>query len=534
MTTILKGDSSAEITLALAEGCDYSGKTLYLSYQGALRVFPAIEAGGTVAFSFSAKETASMSLGAYPVRIWIRGEDGSMATVHNGSVKLRVTNCIADVRSDEAMYLDVRGGLHGIEGLPDRWNENDLKSKIDEIIRRLGGTVAMLLACALPAFCAGPLTVQTAPKGEVYNDAQVVTNVDFDVSALEAKADATNTYTKAETDAAIVRLAPAPGNYSTVSNAAMNALSRAEVEAGFTEWDFTHAPSLIAGNPELKWNVERGEWDIYLNGVHQTYIPGSIDDIRVNFGSDAEYATRTRLPTMADIPTNNVQLANGAGYVTGAGVTNITEAAVGELSDKLGAEPASGTPFYMVQIAQYAIEAESANTSVSADTAQNADSAFGIADNLTGQGYRTAGKIFSQLDAATATNAAQSAQITAAAQAGTNYTDSAIADADTSYRRVYSLTNLNQTVQFVELDETQTSLAIELPTTGDTKDWLVYVYAAADTRLLLPSGVTWWTSDAANTNAIDAATPTALYFSQVSTNIFMLGRQKLESVGGAL
>lgn len=117
--------------------------------------------------------------------------------------------------------------------------------------------------------------------------------------------------------------------------------------------------------------------------------------------------------------------------------------------------------------------------------------------------------------------------------AATNYTDSAIATADTSYRRVYSLTNLNQTVQFVELDETQTSLAIELPSSGDTKDWLVYVYAATNTTLSLPSGVTWWTSDAANTNAIDAATPTALYFSQVSTNIFMFGRQTLESIGGA-
>lgn len=323
-------------------------------------------------------------------------------------------------------------------------------------------------------------------------------------------------------------------------------------------------------------------------------------------------------------PTNTVS------GIDAATATNIAEAAVGELSDKLGVAPASGTPAsYMVGAARYA---ESAATSVSASTAQLADSAFGIEDNLTGQGYRTAGAIFSQIDAATATNAAQSAalagkastndvvltpvysqwtcnppvlygevlsieeladmyelraadypisavaktggetsltfsdrgvtairtvigytlgnqtdkvlaptndlarasDLAAAAQAGTNYTDSAIADADASYRRVYSLTNLNQTVQFLELDETQTSLAIELPTTGDTKDWLVYVYAATNVTLSLPSGVTWWTSDAANTNAIEAATPTALYFSQISTNIFMFGRQKLESIGGAL
>ena len=147
-------------------------------------------------------------------------------------------------------------------------------------------------------------------------------------------------------------------------------------------------------------------------------------------------------------------------------------------------------------------------------------------------------------DAATATNAEQTAAlasqssqlsqqsqaIAAIGPAATNYTDSAIADADTSYRRVYSLTNLNQTVQFVQLDASQTSLAIELPSSGDTKDWLVYVYAANNVTLSLPSGVTWWTSDAANTNAIDAATPTALYFSQISTNLFMLGRQTLKEV----
>ena len=206
MTNILKGDSSAEITLAVAQGCDYSGKTLHVEYQGARRSFFGVAAGGTVSFAFSAKETASMSLGAYPVRVWFRGEDGSIATIHNGAVKLRVTDCVADVRSDEAMYLDVRGGLHGLEGLPDRWNEHDLKEKIDEIIRRLGGTVAMLLACALPAFGAGPLTVQTAPKGEVYNDQPVVTNVTFDASGLVL------------------------GNYAAVSNAAMSAATQNDVD----------------------------------------------------------------------------------------------------------------------------------------------------------------------------------------------------------------------------------------------------------------------------------------------------------------
>lgn len=108
----------------------------------------------------------------------------------------------------------------------------------------------------------------------------------------------------------------------------------------------------------------------------------------------------------------------------------------------------------------------------------------------------------------------------------------AIANADTTYRRFVSLTNVNQSVQYVETDDTVTDIAILAPATGETKDWIVYIYAATNATLTLPSGITWWTADAANTNAIEAAKPTAFYFSQIHTNIFYLGRQELTTIGG--
>ena len=63
-------------------------------------------------------------------------------------------------------------------------------------------------------------SVQTVPFGDLDLDQNpsVVTNVTLDGLAMSS-----NTYTKAETDAKIVELAPAPGNYGVVSNAAMSA-----------------------------------------------------------------------------------------------------------------------------------------------------------------------------------------------------------------------------------------------------------------------------------------------------------------------
>ena len=113
MTTFLKGNTTAAITLALADGYDYSGKTVNLEYQGVRRTFTGCVAGGTLDFSFAAEETASMSLGAYPVRVWIEG-GGEIVTVHNADVKLKVTDCIADVHGGSAIYLDLHGWLHGI------------------------------------------------------------------------------------------------------------------------------------------------------------------------------------------------------------------------------------------------------------------------------------------------------------------------------------------------------------------------------------------------------------------------------------
>lgn len=96
---------------------------------------------------------------------------------------------------------------------------NAMRNALKAIGAALGATMRIAVVCSLlPAFCA---EVQKTPLGNMDLDAnpQVVTGVSFEGLAHE-----TNTYTKAETDAKIVELSPAPGDYETVSNKAMNAV----------------------------------------------------------------------------------------------------------------------------------------------------------------------------------------------------------------------------------------------------------------------------------------------------------------------
>ena len=115
-----------------------------------------------------------------------------------------------------------------VEPLPERFTDEDVRTRFNQLVSAAKGASAAIAALLLgaAAFGAG-VTVQTAPKGQVYNDEQIVTNVVFDATGL---AEVTNVYTKAETEAKIVELAPAPGDYANVSNAAVNAHSAADFQ----------------------------------------------------------------------------------------------------------------------------------------------------------------------------------------------------------------------------------------------------------------------------------------------------------------
>lgn len=141
MTKILKGDDSPLIRIALAEGFDFTGATVEVIYQGAKRSFTDVAAGETISFNFSAEETSPMLLGVWPVTVRVKTADDRLVTMTNVKVRIAVTDCADEVIEGDPIGIDIRCGLFGIDGLPERYTDEDVKAKLDEIIRRLGGNV---------------------------------------------------------------------------------------------------------------------------------------------------------------------------------------------------------------------------------------------------------------------------------------------------------------------------------------------------------------------------------------------------------
>ena len=96
------------------------------------------------------------------------------------------------------------------------------------------------------------------------------------------------------------------------------------------------------------------------------------------------------------------------------------------------------------------------------------------------------------------------------------------------YTRTFGTSTRNRTVQYVNVTNTAPStLALQIPVDGEVKDWLVYVVSVTNVTLSLPPA-TYWMSDVAHTNDIAPATPTALYFTEATNGVFVVGRQELK------
>ena len=132
-------------------------------------------------------------------------------------------------------------------------------------------------------------------------------------------------------DAALSTTSENPVQNKVVTAELAGKLSRAEAEAGFTAWTYTGLPPGAVITTPPTYVSGSSAWNF-------VFTVGSIVYTPVDYAAEDEdstslewimmpddgrtpitvTATRTRLPTMADIPTDNAQLTNGAGYATTA------------------------------------------------------------------------------------------------------------------------------------------------------------------------------------------------------------------------
>lgn len=177
---ILKGDTSRAIPLALSADFDYSGCRLYADFCDIRHTFVDFGASDALELRFDANSTSRMPLGTS--KVFLTLVNGAGEEMQLPWAKIKVTDSPSEVR---AAPIAVDPGTLDVDELPTRFTDQDVKSRLDAIIRWMKRTAVALAVFALPAM-AGTITVQTAPKGTIYNDEPVVTNVALDVGGVFA------------------------------------------------------------------------------------------------------------------------------------------------------------------------------------------------------------------------------------------------------------------------------------------------------------------------------------------------------------
>ncbi len=194
---IQRGDTSREITLALAEGYEYGGCTLEVEFYGVERSFTGLEAGATIELSYTADETADMPLGTGRVLLSIRNAAGMVRQLP--WAKIKVTDAPSEVY---AAQITIDPATLDVEDATTGDSLGAVKKKLNAVLAFLRG-VAVLAVCALPCFGAEVAPLYTTPN-DIPGDAPLMTNAAEYVDAVvDAKADKASVYTTSEVDAKV-------------------------------------------------------------------------------------------------------------------------------------------------------------------------------------------------------------------------------------------------------------------------------------------------------------------------------------------
>ena len=199
-----------------------------------------------------------------------------------------------------------------------------------------------VLAAFAALALAASARVTPISEGRLYTDLDANGHT---ITNLPAGFFPTNTYTKAETDAKIVELAPAPGDYETVSNAAMNAVQQGsrnwmdverKMEAIFPS-DDEFFPWCFMGRAyfadELVWPGDGYNYHLVYDESAMRWItwyapPGSEDMIDKETG---RFLTQEDIAYLSDIPAQQ----DLSGYATKRYADGAASSVVTPVSNKV-------------------------------------------------------------------------------------------------------------------------------------------------------------------------------------------------------
>ena len=179
---ILRGDTARVITLLPAPGYDYSGCTLEVEFNGAMRTFDGLAAGAGVTLDLTADETARMPTGTGRVYMRLRNAAGEVLSLPWAKVK--VTDAPGEVR---AARITIDPATLDIEDATAGDSLGAVKKKLNAVLAFLRGAAGCALLAAMPCMGAEVAPLYTTPN-DMPGDAPLMTNAAEYVDAKVAAA----------------------------------------------------------------------------------------------------------------------------------------------------------------------------------------------------------------------------------------------------------------------------------------------------------------------------------------------------------